>query len=105
MGLIGAALRIGRLPDALARLVAEGRPLTTYDSSAPAFYAAYPIMMLVCLGSALLTISVFDTQEGAEGSTPLGFKWVQENLGGYIQGNPEATVGWVFAGASVPASR
>jgi quinol monooxygenase YgiN len=53
----------------------------------------------------VLTISVFDTQEGAEGSTPLGFKWVQENLGGYIQGNPDSTVGWVFAGASVPALR
>ncbi len=53
----------------------------------------------------VLTISVFDTQEEAEGSTPLGFKWVQENLGGYIQGNPDSTVGWVFAGASVPALR
>jgi hypothetical protein len=53
----------------------------------------------------VLTVSVFDTKDGAEGSTPLGFKWVQENLGPYIQGNPEATVGWVFAGASVPASR
>ena len=53
----------------------------------------------------VLTISVFDTQGGAEESTPLGFKWVQENLAGCIQGNPEAIVGRVFAGASVPALR
>jgi quinol monooxygenase YgiN len=47
----------------------------------------------------VLTISVFDTQAGAEGSTPIAFKWVQENLARFIEGVPEATVGWVFAGA------
>ena len=48
----------------------------------------------------VLTISVFDTQAGAEGSTPLAFEWVQQNLVGFVQGVPEATVGQVFAGAS-----
>lgn len=46
----------------------------------------------------VVTISVFDTQAGAEGSTPMAFKWVQENLAKFVEGVPEATVGWVFAG-------
>jgi quinol monooxygenase YgiN len=51
----------------------------------------------------MLTFSVFETQYEAEGSTSLGYKWVQENLVGYLQGNPEATVGRVFTSAWVPA--
>ena len=53
----------------------------------------------------VLTISVFDTQAGAEGSTPLAFEWVHQNLERFVQGVPEATVGQVFAGAYAPASR
>jgi hypothetical protein len=52
----------------------------------------------------VLTISVFDTPAGAERSTPIAYKWVQENLARFVQGGPEATVGWVFAGAWMPAS-
>ena len=52
-----------------------------------------------------ITISVFDTQAGAEGSTPLAFEWVQQNLERFVQGVPEATIEQVFAGAYVPASR
>jgi heme-degrading monooxygenase HmoA len=47
----------------------------------------------------VLTVSVFDTQAGAEGSTPIAFEWVQKNLERFVQGVPEATVGQVFAGA------
>jgi hypothetical protein len=47
----------------------------------------------------VLTVSVFDTQTGAEGSTPIAFEWVQKNLERFVQGVPEATVGQVFAGA------
>ena len=53
----------------------------------------------------VLTISVFDTQAGAEGATPLAFEWVHQNLERFVQGVPEATVGQVFAGAYAPASR
>ena len=49
--------------------------------------------------SEVLTICVFNTQAGAEGSTPIAFKWVQENLDRFVQGVPRVTVGWVFAGA------
>jgi heme-degrading monooxygenase HmoA len=52
----------------------------------------------------VLTISVFDLQAGAEGSTPLAFEWVQQNLERFVQGVPAATIGLVFAGASAPAS-
>ena len=53
----------------------------------------------------VLTISVFDTQAGAEGSTPLAFEWVYQNLERFVQGVPEATVGQVFAGAYSPTAR
>ncbi len=53
----------------------------------------------------VLTISVFDTQAGAEGATPLAFEWVYQKLERFVQGVPEATVGRVFAGAYAPASR
>jgi heme-degrading monooxygenase HmoA len=53
----------------------------------------------------VLTISVFDTRAGAEGSTPLAFEWVHQNLERFVQGVPEATIGQVFAGAYAPTAR
>ena len=44
----------------------------------------------------MLTISVFATQDGAEGSTPLISEWVKQNLVGFIQREPETMVGWIF---------
>jgi heme-degrading monooxygenase HmoA len=53
----------------------------------------------------VLTVSVFDTRAGTEGSISLAFEWVQQNLARFVQGVPEATDGQVFAGAYAPASR
>jgi hypothetical protein len=44
----------------------------------------------------VLTISIFETQSGAEGSTPLALEWVTRNLVGFVQGEPQTNVGWVF---------
>ncbi len=52
----------------------------------------------------VLTISVFDTRAGAEGTTPLVSAWVHQHLERFVEGIAEATVGQVFAGASAAAS-
>ena len=69
-------------------------------SRQPGFTAYYALRVG---NDEVLTISVFETQAGAEGSTPLGFEWVKQNLAGFIQGVPETTVGWVFGSSFGPS--
>jgi hypothetical protein len=51
----------------------------------------------------MLTISVFETQAGAEGSTPMALAWVTKNLAGFVEGEPQTNVGWVFGSSFGPA--
>jgi hypothetical protein len=65
----------------------------------PGFLAYYAIRV----GSnEVLTISVFETQAGAEGSTPLALVWVTRNLTGFVEGEPQTTAGWVFGSSFGP---
>lgn len=59
----------------------------------PGFIAYYAIREG---DNGVLTISVFETQAGAEGSTPIALEWVTKNLAGFVQGEPQTNVGWVF---------
>ena len=70
-------------------------------SREPGFTAYYAVRVG---NNEVLTISVFETQAGAEGSTPLAFEWVNKNLAGFIQGEPQTTVGWIFGSSFGPAS-
>ena len=69
-------------------------------SRQPGFTAYYALRVG---NDEVLTLSVFETQAGAEGSTPLGFEGVKQNLAGFIQGVPETTVGWVFGSSFGPS--
>jgi hypothetical protein len=53
----------------------------------------------------VLTISVFETQAGAEGSTPMALEWVTSNLAGFVQGEPQTKVGWVFGSSFGPVNK
>jgi type IV pilus assembly protein PilC len=57
--LIGAASRNGNLPATLARLVDEGRRGLPVDSTTPAFFAAYPVMMTLFLAGIVSVIMIF----------------------------------------------
>jgi antibiotic biosynthesis monooxygenase len=70
-------------------------------SREPGFTAYYAVRVG---NNEVLTISVFETQAGAEGSTPLAFEWVKKNLVGFIQGEPQTIVGWIFGSSFGPAS-
>lgn len=70
-------------------------------SREPGFTAYYALRVG---NDEVLTISVFETQAGAEGSTPLAFEWVNKNLAGFIQGVPQTTVGKVFGSSFGPSS-
>jgi len=70
-------------------------------SREPGFIAYYAIRIG---NNEVLTISVFETKIGAEGSTPIALEWVTKNLAGFIQGEPETTVGWVFGSSFGPAT-
>ena len=65
----------------------------------PGFIAYYAVRVG---DDEVLTISVFETQAGAEGSTPLALVWVNTNLVGFIQGEPQTNVGWVFGSSFGP---
>jgi hypothetical protein len=65
----------------------------------PGFVAYYAIREG---GNQVLTISVFETQAGAEGSTPMALEWVSKNLTGFVQGEPQTNVGWVFGSSFGP---
>jgi hypothetical protein len=91
-------IRPGWIEEVMQRIQADFVLLISQEPGLLDYYALH-------VGSNdVLTIGVFETQAEAEGSTPLGLTWVQEHLGGSIQGKPEATVGRVFAGAWMPAS-
>jgi len=70
-------------------------------SREPGFIAYYAIRIG---NNEILTISVFETKIGAEGSTPIALEWVTKNLAGFVQGEPETTVGWVFGSSFGPAA-
>ncbi len=65
-------------------------------SQEPGFLSYYA---LLGENNEIITISIFDTLEGAQGSTPLAFAWVQKNIAQFVQGEPEVTTGRVFAGS------
>ena len=71
------------------------------SSREPGFTAYYAVRVG---NDEVLTISVFETQAGAEGSTPLALAWVNTNLVGFIQGEPQTKVGWVFGSSFGPVS-
>lgn len=70
-------------------------------SREPGFIAYYAIRVG---NNEVLTISVFETKIGAEGSTPIALDWVTKNLAGFVQGEPQTTVGWVFGSSFGPAT-
>ena len=70
-------------------------------SREPGFIAYYAMRVG---NNAILTISVFETKIGAEGSTPLALDWVIKNLAGFVQGEPQTTLGWVFGSSFGPAT-
>ena len=67
----------------------------------PGFIAYYAMRVE---NNEVLTISVFETQAGAEGSTPMALEWVTRNLDGFVQGEPQTKVGWVFASSFGPVN-
>jgi hypothetical protein len=67
----------------------------------PGFIAYYAIRVG---NNEVLTISIFETQAGAEGSTPLALEWVTKNLTGFVEGEPQTTVGWIFGSSFGPAT-
>jgi len=67
----------------------------------PGFTAYYAVRVG---NNEVVTISVFETQAGAEGSTPLALAWVNKNLAGFIQGEPQTKVGWVFGSSFGPVN-
>ena len=68
-------------------------------SREPGFIAYYAIRIG---NNEVLTISVFETKIGAEGSTPIALEWVAKNLAGFVQGEPQTMVGWVFGSSFGP---
>ena len=62
-------------------------------SREPGFIAYYAIRVG---NNEVLTISVFETAVEAEGSTPIALDWVKSNLAGFVQGEPQTTLGKVF---------
>ena len=68
-------------------------------SREPGFTAYYALRVG---NDEVITISVFETQAGAEGSTPLALEWVNKKLAGFIQGDPQTTVGKVFGSSFGP---
>jgi hypothetical protein len=75
-----------------------GRASSSRESGFTAFYA------LQTGHAEMLTISVFATQAGAEGSTPLASAWVTQNLAGFIHKELETTVGQIFSSSFGPSS-
>ena len=67
----------------------------------PGFIAYYAMRVG---NNEVLTISVFETQAGAEGSTPMALEWVTRNLDGFVQGEPQTKVGWVFGSSFGPVN-
>ena len=78
--------------DELTRQVNEG--FLPIVSSVPGFVAYF----VVNAGNGTVaSVSVFDSQEGAEASNQKAASWVQDNLASMMQGPPQITAGDVMA--------
>ena len=58
-------------------------------SKAPGFVA----YSLIDAGTVLMTVSVFEDEEGAKRSVEMAAQWVGANMAGFAQGPPEVTTG------------
>lgn len=79
-------------PDEVVRRVEDG--FIPIISQTPGFIAYY---VLDCGNNTLVSVSVFDSQAGADESTRLAADWVRENLAGLFDGPPAVTSGEVRA--------
>jgi hypothetical protein len=79
------------------RLVQEG--FVPLISQVPGFLAYYALKVRE---DEAVTISIFDTQAGAEESVRRAAAWVANNLAALNQGLPEITVGHVSVYQGVP---
>jgi hypothetical protein len=79
-------------PDEVVRRVEEG--FIPIISQTLGFIAYY---VVDGGGGALATVSVFDSQAGADESTRLAADWVSQNLAGLFDGPPAVTAGEVRA--------
>ncbi len=68
-------------------------------SREPGFIAYYAIRIG---NNEVLTVSIFETEVEAEGSTPIALDWMNRNLAGFVQGGPQTTLGWVFGSSFGP---
>jgi len=79
--------------EVMQRITEDFLPIISQEPDYLAYYA-------MRIGdNEVITISIFDTQAGAEGSNPLAREWVQKNIDRFVQGVPEMQVGRLFAGA------
>lgn len=90
------SIKPGFIDEVMQRIQGE---FLSIISREPGFIAYYALRVG---NNEVLTISIFDTQAGAEGSTPLAFAWVKKKIAGFVQGVPETTVGWVFGSSFGP---
>lgn len=79
--------------EVMQRIVNEFLPII---SELPDYVAYYAVRVGT---NEMLTISIFGTQVGAEESNPIALDWVQMNIARFVEGEPEVTVGRVFAGS------
>jgi hypothetical protein len=86
------------MSEVMQRIQGEYLHIINRESGFTAFYA------LQTGHDEMLTISVFATQAGAEGSTPLASAWVTQNLAGFIHRELETTVGRIFGSSFGPSS-
>ncbi len=85
------------MSEVMRRIQGEFVSIVSRENGFIAYYA------LQVGNNEMLTISVFSTQAGALGSTPLALEWVKQNLAGFMQGEPETTVGWIFGSSFGPS--
>ncbi len=79
--------------EVMQRITEDFLPIISQEPGYLAYYA-------MRIGdNQVITISIFDTQVGAEESNPLAREWVQKNIAEFVQGVPEVQVGWLFAGS------
>src|SRR5450759_5784278 len=76
----------GSVNEVLQRVQESFVPLITRTAG----FIAYDAMPIG--NNYLVTSSIFDTRAGAEESILLALRWVQENIGEFIQGPPVLTV-------------
>ena len=81
----------GSIKEVMRRIEGGFLPLI---SKTPGFFAYY---VLKVRENEIVTISIFDTLAETQESTPLALGWVQKYIADLVQGDPEVTVGRVFA--------